>query len=185
IGFARLVANAVLSDDTNLRRLGGWFGQVHGERQANAALEVLDERYKALNRAFHNILHLPWNESDRVLLTAYPAMALLDDAGRSVCPDGTAGMDAVPDFRLSANKAREGQRVADRMHRVMRTSAREHGWTFVERHRDQFLGRGICAGWSENALSSVDDLRLPRKLGAQWEPYNPADYEPYAQRQRW
>ena len=28
IGFARLVANAVLGDRTMLRRLGGWFGQV-------------------------------------------------------------------------------------------------------------------------------------------------------------
>src|SRR6185295_507577 len=68
---------------------------------------------------------------------------------------------------------------------VMRAAAREHGWTFVERHRDQFLGRGICAGWSENALSSVDDLRLPRRIDGTWEPYNPADYHPYAQRQRW
>ena len=184
VGFARLVANAVLADDTNLRRLGGWMGQVHGEAQANEALDLLDERYKALNRAFHNILHVPWNENDRVLMIAYPAMALLED-GRSVCPDSNAGMEVVQEFRLSTEKARESQRAADKLHRVMRTSAREHGWTFVERHRDQFLGRGICAGWSENALSSVDDLRLPRKVGNTWEPYNPADFQPYAHRQRW
>lgn len=184
VGFARLVANAVLSDDTNLRRLGGWIGQVHGEREANAALDLLDERYKALNRAFHNLLHVPWNESDRVVLTAYPAMALLED-GRAVCPDSTAGMEVVPDFRLSSSKARESQRAADKLQRVMRSSAREHGWTFVERHRDQFLGRGICAGWSENALSSVDDLRMPRRINGEWEPYNPADFQAYASRQRW
>ncbi len=184
VGFARLVANAVLSDDTNLRRLGGWMGQVHGERQATAALDVLDERYKSLNRAFHNLLHLPWNESDRIVLTAYPAMALLED-GRAVCPDSAAGMEVVPDFRLSAAKARESQRAADRLQRVMRASAREHGWTFVERHRDQFLGRGICAGWAENALSSVDDLRMPRRVNGSWEPYNPADFQAYASRQRW
>ncbi len=184
VGFARLVANAVLSDNTNLRRLGGWIGQVHGEREANAALDVLDERYKSLNRAFHNLLHVPWNESDRIVLTAYPAMALLED-GRAVCPDSTAGMEVVPDFRLSSAKARESQRAADKLQRVMRASAREHGWTFVERHRDQFLGRGICAGWSENALSSVDDLRMPRRLNGAWEPYNPADFQAYASRQRW
>lgn len=184
VGFARLVANAVLADDTNLRRLGGWFGQVHGEKEANAALDLLDDRYKALNRAFHNILHIPWNENDRILLTAYPAMALLED-GRSVCPDSTSGMEVVSEFRLSSDKARESQRAADKLQRVMRASAREHGWTFVERHRDQFLGRGICAGWSENALSSVDDLRLPRRINGEWEPYNPADYQPYAHRQRW
>ncbi len=184
VGFARLVANAVLADDANLRRLGGWMGHVHGAKEADALLDLLDDRYKALNRAMHNILHLPWNENDRVLLTAYPAMALMED-GRSVCPDSTAGMDVVAEFRLSAAKARESQRAADKLHRVMRQSAREHGWTFIERHRDQFLGRGICAGWSENALSSVDDLRIPRRVNGDWEPYNPADFQPYAPRQRW
>ena len=102
-----------------------------------------------------------------------------------MCPDSSAGMDVVPEFHLSASKAREGQQVADHLHRVMRTSSREHGWTFVERHRDQFLGRGICAGWSDNALTTVDDLRLPRKINGTWEPYNPADFQAYASRQRW
>ena len=53
------------------------------------------------------------------------------------------------------------------------------------KHRDRFLGRGICAGWSDNAFSSADDLRLPRKIGDEWVPYNPADWRPYASRQRW
>ena len=184
VGFARLVANAVLADESNLKRLGGWFGQVHGEREAEAALAVLEDRYKSLNRAIHNILHVPWGENDRVVLTAYPALALMED-GRSVCPDGTAGMDVLADFKLSTGKARESQKVADKLHVKMRTSAREHGWTFVERHRDQFLGRGICAGYSDNALSSVDDLRMPRKIRGEWEPYNPADFQAYASRQRW
>ena len=60
IGFARLVANAVLADQSILRKLGGWFGQVHGVAEAEQQLEVLDDRYKALNRALHNILHVPW-----------------------------------------------------------------------------------------------------------------------------
>jgi lysophospholipase L1-like esterase len=185
VGFARLVANAVLSDKSNLKMLGGWFGHVHGASEAEAALRVLDDRYKSFNRALHNILHLSWEENDRVLLTAYPAMALLDD-GQSVCPDSSAGMEVAPVLRLSAAKAREGQRVAEKLNRVMRTSAREHGWTFVESHRNKFLGRGICSGWAENALSSVDDLRLPRRLpDGRWEPYNPADFKAYASRQRW
>ncbi|MGE3712680.1 MAG: hypothetical protein AB7G35_23795, partial [Hyphomicrobiaceae bacterium] len=152
VGFARLVANAVLSDSSNLKMLGGWFGQVQGAAQSLAALRTLDEHYKALNRALHNILHVPWKENDRVLLVAYPAMALLDD-GRSVCPDGTAGMEVVPALKLSAKKAREGQQVAEQLNRVMRASAQSYGWTFVDKHRNQFIGRGICSGWNENALS--------------------------------
>ncbi|MEI9901680.1 MAG: hypothetical protein WDN31_17975 [Hyphomicrobium sp.] len=30
VGFSRLLANSVLSDASTLRKLGGWFGQVHG-----------------------------------------------------------------------------------------------------------------------------------------------------------
>lgn len=184
IGFARLVANAVLSDETSLRKLGGWFGHVHGKDEALRQLDVLDDRYKSLNRAMHNILHLPWGESDRVLLTAYPGMSLLED-GRSVCPDGKAGMEVLPDFKLGAKKALEGEEIAGKLHGVMRASARAHGWTLVEAHRRAFQGRGICAGYSDNAFSIADDLRIPRRNGHGWEPYNPADYQPYAPRQRW
>ncbi|HXF55234.1 MAG TPA: hypothetical protein VNK52_14035 [Hyphomicrobiaceae bacterium] len=184
IGFSRLVANAVLADRSLLKRLGGWFGQVHGVSEAAAQLESLDIRYRALNRALHNVLHVPWAESDRIILTAYPALALLED-GKSVCPDGEAGMDVLPEFRLSAKRARDGSAVAERLNAVMRASAREHGWTFADQHRDRFLGRGVCAGWADLALTSVDDLRLPRKVNGEWHPYNPADYRPYAPRQRW
>jgi hypothetical protein len=185
VGFARLVANAVLADQSTLKKLGGWFGQVHGAAEATAQLAQLDDRYKSLNRAFHNILHLPWDQSDRVILTAYPGLAILED-GRSVCPDGRAGLDVVADFQLSATKAKESSAVAEKLNSIMRTSAKSHGWSFAEAHRKAFLGRGICAGFMQNALSSADDLRLPRKVaGGDWEPYNPADYQPYASRQRW
>jgi len=117
-------------------------------------------------------------------LTAYPGLALLDD-GSAVCPSGRAGMDVVKDFRLSESKVREGSALAERLNELMRKAAREHGWTFVDSHRKEFLGRGICAGWSDSAFSTADDLRLPRKIDGVWKPYNPADYRPYASRQRW
>ncbi|MEQ1713414.1 MAG: hypothetical protein ABL908_18730, partial [Hyphomicrobium sp.] len=184
IGFSRLVANAVLEDKSMLKSLGGWVGHVHGQAQARAALNSLDERYKALNRALHNILHVPWNESDRVILTSYPGLALLSD-GQAVCPDGWAGMEVAPALKLSSAKAREGSVIADRLDAVMRQSAKSHGWTFADSHRPEFLGRGICAGFTDNAFSLADDLRLPRRTENGWHPYNPADYPPYASRQRW
>ena len=67
----------------------------------------------------------------------------------------------------------------------MRNSAEEFGWTFVETHRRAFIGRGICAGVSVAGVSQVDELRLPRKIDGAWKPYNPADFQPYASRQRW
>ncbi len=184
VGFSRLLANAVLSDESLLRQLGGWFGEVQGFLDATARLDRLEDFYKSLNRALHNILHIPWAESDRILLTSYPRLALLED-GSSVCPDGHAGMTVLPDFALSAVKARDSGVAAARLDAIMEDASRQHGWTFVNRHANAFLGRGICAGWSENAFSSTDDLRLPRKIGGKWQPYNPADWKPYASRQRW
>jgi hypothetical protein len=184
IGFSRILANAVLEDQSLLKKLGGWFGQVHGQGEAARQLDLLDERYKALNRALHNILYIPWNETDRVILTAYPGLALLGD-GSQVCPDGRAGMDVVADFLMSERKVREGTWIADKLHRIMQSSAKAHGWTFATAHRAAFVGRGVCAGFMDNAFSIADDLRLPRKTAAGWQPYNPADYQPYASRQRW
>jgi hypothetical protein len=189
VGFARLVANAVLADSSLLRRLGGWFGQVHGFAEAAAQLDGLDDRLKAVNRAVHNLLHMPWPESDRVVLTGYPPLALLED-GKSVCPDGQAGMTVLPEFSLSEAKAREGAVAAERLNDIMRDSARQHGWTFADAHRAAFRGHGLCASFKEAPFTEVpwslaDELRVPRKVAGVWQPYSPADWRAYAPRQRW
>jgi lysophospholipase L1-like esterase len=184
IGFARLVANAVLADSSMLRRLGGWFGHVHGFAEAGAQLDQLEDRLKAVNRAAHFLLHVPWPESDRVILTGYPPMALLED-GNAVCPDGQAGMNILPDFFLSEAKAREGNIAAERLHAVMQDSAKQHRWTLVQSHRTAFRGRGICAGHTDAPWTMADEMRLPRRINGTWEPYNPAEWRPYASRQRW
>ncbi len=169
IGFSRLVANAVLADQSSLRSLGGWFGQVHGFKQAQALLDVLDDRYKSLNRAFHNILHVPWNESDRIILTAYPPMAVMED-GKAVCPDGQAGMTVLPDFMLSEAKAREGETAAARMQQIMKASAKAHGWTFAEAHRAAFQGarrlRGLVREFVQHGGRSAHPEKGRRQVGA-------------------
>ncbi|HET6389117.1 hypothetical protein [Hyphomicrobium sp.] len=184
IGFSRLLANAVLSNESLLRQLGGWLGQVHGEAEASSELATLGAKYKALNRAIHSVLHVPWQESDRIMLVAYPGLALEGD-GSQMCADGNAGMEVVPDFQLDRKKLKLGTWFADKLHRLMRDNASEFGWTFVETHRRAFIGRGICAGLSVAGVGEVDDLRIPRKIDGIWTPYNPADYQPYAARQRW
>lgn len=184
VGFARLVANAVLADQSVTKTLGGWFGQVHGNMQSQNLLTRLDERYKALNRALHGILHMPWEESDRIVLTAYPPLALIGD-GRNVCPDGNAGMDVYGDLSLSQKRARDSSVLADKLQRVMAKSAKTHAWSFADTHRGTFVGRGVCAGFTDSAFSVADDLRIPRKVDGNWAPYNPADFKAYAPRQRW
>jgi hypothetical protein len=119
-----------------------------------------------------------------VLLTAYPGLALQGD-GSSVCPDGVAGMDVLPDFKLSESKARIGTWIADKLNTSMSEAAAHYQWTFVDRHRRDFAGRGLCAGTTYDGANISDDLRLPRKTADGWRPYNPADFKAYASRQRW
>ena len=123
-------------------------------------------------------------ENDRVILTGYPPLAVLAD-GKTMCPDGQAGMTVLPDFKLSEAKAREGDVAAARLNTIMHDSARQHGWTFVDAHRQAFRGRGLCAGWSDAAFNSADDLRLPRMIDGKWQPYAPSEWHAYASRQRW
>lgn len=184
IGFARLLANAILADESSLRRLSGWFGQVHGFLAASELLDGLEARLLSLKRAIHGQLHVPWAEQDRIMLVAYPSLALLPD-GRQICPDGRAGMTVTPDFLLSENRARESMAAGERLDAVMEDTSKQNGWTYVASHRQQFRGRGICAGYTDNAFTIADDLRLPRWTGRRWEPFNPADWQAYAPRQRW
>ncbi len=183
VGFSRLLANSVLSDESTLRMLGGWFGQVHDLDDASLGLEALILRYKSLNRAIHYLLHIPWEQSDRVLLTAYPGLALQGDG--TSCPDGVEGMDVLPDFQLSEAKLRVGTWIADKLNTAMKDAAEHYQWTFVDQHRRDFLGRGICAGTTYDGADIADELRLPRKTAEGWRPYNPSDFKAYASRQRW
>ena len=184
IGFSRLVANAILSSESMLRQLGGWIGEVHGQTQASAQLAHLDARYKSLNRAIHSLLYVPWEESDRIIMASYPGMALAGD-GSETCKDGRAGLEVVADFQLSEQKLREGTWVADKLHHTMRDSAETYGWSFVETHRRAFINRGICSGSTEDGARVSEEMRLPRKIDGAWKPYNPADFQAYAMRQRW
>jgi hypothetical protein len=117
-------------------------------------------------------------------MVGYPPMATLGD-GKSVCPDGRTGMDVLPDFALSEAKAREGGVLGERLNNVMRDSARQYSWTFVDAHRKAFLGRGICASFSDAPWNMADEMRLPRKVDGRWEPFNPSEWRAYAPRQRW
>jgi hypothetical protein len=185
VGFARLVANAVLSDESLVRSLGGWFGQVHGNKESQELLTRLDQRYKAMNRALHGILHIPWEESDRVVLTSYPPFALLDDAGK-MCADGSAGMEVFNEFKITQQAALSSAWLADKLDRIMEESAKTHGWTFASEHRQTFVGHGLCAGHATGLGNLADDLRLPRRRDdGVWVPYNPIHFAPYAARQRW
>ena len=184
IGFARLVANAMLDDAGALRDLGGWMGKVHGINESLAALPALAFRYKALARAIRANLHIPDSEMDRVLLTAYPVMSLLED-GRNVCPNGREGMTVYPEFNLSREKSAEGEKAALKLFKAQQEAAVANRWSFVDAHRRAFAGHSVCIGASFEGSEPADDLRFPRRINGEWVPFPPSSYEPYALRRRW
>ena len=79
-------------------------------------------------------------------------------------------MDVLPDFAMSEAKAREGGVLRRASQRLMRDSARQYSWTFVDAHRKAFLGRGICASFSDAPWSMADEMRLPRKVDGAGSP---------------
>ena len=184
VGFSSLVANAIFQDKTLLKKLGGWFGSVHGAKESRKSLGVLKSRYKALNKALHYMLKIPWKQSDRIILTAYPRMELQED-GESLCPSGNAGMTLYSDFSVMKDKLKEAALFADELYNVMKSSSRKHGWTFVDEHRDQFATHGFCAVSVENEGTIAERLDLPRFINYKWTGFKPSEFKPYASRQRW
>lgn len=184
VGFSRLVANTVLASKSTLRMLGGWMGEVEDASDLVAQIPSLELRYKALNRALHMHLQIPWDQSDRIVLTAYPVLAVQEN-GRDVCPEGATGMTVFPEFNLSNDKAQEGEKAGEVLNRAMRNVARAFSWTFVESHRAEFAGHGICAQRQEDSENAADELRIPRLIEGAWTPFNPADFRPYSPRRRW
>jgi hypothetical protein len=94
-------------------------------------------------------------------------------------------MDVLPDFALSEQKSRIGTWIAEKLNTAMSEAAAHYQWTFVDGHRRDFAGRGLCAGTTHDGANIADDLRLPRKTADGWRPYNPADFKAYVSRQRW
>jgi hypothetical protein len=184
VGFSSLVANAIFQDKSLLKDVGGWFGSVHGVAESRQALDVLKIRYKALNKAFHYMLRIPWKQSDRIILTAYPRMELTED-GHNLCPSGNAGMSLYPDFSVMRGKLKEAASFADELFEVMKETSKKHGWTFVDEHRDQFARHGFCAVNPDKEDDSVENLDLPRLVKNEWTAFKPSEFEPYASRQRW
>ncbi len=184
VGFSSLVANAIFRDKALLKKVGGWFGSVHGPAESRRLLGVLKTRYTALNKALHYMLRIPWKQSDRVILTAYPRMARQAD-GRSLCSPDNSGMTLYPDFKVMGRKLREAADFADELYKVMKSAARKHGWTFVDEHREQFAPHGFCAVSPEREGTIPEHLDLPRFVDGKWSGFNPADFQAYASRQRW
>ncbi len=184
VGFSSLVANVVVKDSNKLKTIGGWMGHILTATQARVKFSELKLRYKALNRALHNVLHIPWPQADRVLLTGYPNLSFRDE-GRQVCADGVEGMDVAPLFSLSTNRARRAERFADQLNDFMRKQAKRFKWTYVDGHRSLFLDHGVCAKDERGGDKIAETLHMPFHVNGRWVPYNPGDYRPYAARRRW
>jgi hypothetical protein len=184
IGFSQLVADAILGNELPFRHLSGVVGMTIEANEAESQLSILREKLSSLNRALRLLLHIPWSQSERIILTGYPPISLMDQSA-DTCPSGRQGMTVIPGFSLNAQKARSAERVSESLHQTMAKAAGEMGWTFVDAFRPEFARRGYCAGTFGALASPYDDARLPRLINAVWRPYAPSQWRPYAPRARW
>jgi hypothetical protein len=184
VGFSQLVADAILGSQVPFRNLSGLVGITIEANEAQAQLSILREKFSSLNRALRLLLHIPWSQSERIILTGYPPISLMDESA-DTCPSGRQGMTVIPGFSLNAKKARSAERVAESLHQTMAKAAGEMGWTFVDAFRPEFSHRGYCAGTFGALASPYDDTQLPRLVDAVWRPYAPSQWRPYAPRVRW
>ena len=95
-------------------------------------------------------------------------------------------MTVVSDFALSADEGPDSMVAAERLNSIMRR-LEPPARMDVRPPRTARLSSAAASAPAgrDNALSSADDLRLPRRVGNEWVPFNPADWQPYAPRQRW
>ncbi len=181
VGFSKIVAGAVLKKKSFLSK-AATYG--HGLKVARKELKELKHRYKALNKGLHYILGIPWSESDRIILTAYPSMSYQED-GVSLCNNTTGGLSLHSSFKLDKKKLKQGEEFGDELHDVMARSARSLGWTFVDEHRQSFKSHGFCATNSNGRYVDEENMSFPLYANGRWSGFNPADFRPYASRQRW
>ncbi len=181
VGFSKIVAGAVFKKKSFLRKAATYGSSF---KVAREKLKELRHRYKALNKAFHYILGIPWSESERIILTAYPAMSYQDD-GVSLCTKDSGGFSVHPEFQVNERELEKGEAFGNDLYRVMERSSQSLGWTFVDGHRYAFRHHGFCAVNPNGRYVLAENMSFPLKKKGRWSPYNPADFEPYASRQRW
>ncbi|MEO1204764.1 MAG: hypothetical protein AAFV45_00375 [Pseudomonadota bacterium] len=185
IGFAKLIANAILVDRSPLRRISQLTEQLYTPRDARARFGELRSRLKLLRRALHTHLHIPWKEPHRVILTSYPVIAMKAATGGICGQFNDAGMDGFPGYRLDKRRTSQAERVSAELNQLLKRTAVNYGWTFADTHRMRFAGRGLCAGHEKRNGELENQLRLPRWQNGRWNPHPPSSYRPYAPRQRW
>ncbi len=181
VGFSKIVAGAVFRQKSFLRRAATYGSSLS---IARSKLKELRHRYKALNKAMHYILGIPWSEPERIILTAYPGMSFQQD-GTSICTKDSGGFSVHPEFRVNEKELERGEAFGDELYSVMRSSAKAQGWTFVDAHRESFRGHGFCAVSQDNPYSLAENMSFPLLHKGKWSGFNPADFRPYAARQRW
>ena len=152
IGFSKLVAWTSIADvaASALTRTPD---------QAQRFLDTLRHNYGEVDKALREALHVA---PAHVVITAYPPMAFSEKG--APCGSGRTGMEVSPVFRFFGDRAARVEQFADReLTPLMRTAAAQHGWIFVDAHRDASRQHGFCAqGGGEDTTTA---MALPVRKG--------------------
>ena len=124
---------------------GTRFGRFPGGGEPRTTEEKLDDvaALNAITGANRTVsLHVPWDESDRVILTSYPPFALLDDTG-NMCRDGSAGMEVFSEFKITQKAALSSSWLADKLDQIMKGEFQPVTDALIEHDRNQLRGEMV------------------------------------------
>ncbi len=212
VGFSRLIADTVAQNGFSHACVGrtcysrdlvrglAKVVSVDESRPKNPSATVrleqhLPPRYEFLKKAFAERLKLTDDDPKRIVFVGYPS-PLVKTAGSPVagnlCGTGRDTMTVSEVYEIkSADTIRKVHTfVEDKLIPSIRQLA--SGWTWVDGHRERFVGHGFCSsapdGPNESGGGSAEKLAMPHTTFLPtdpWKVYDPRILHPYESRARW
>jgi hypothetical protein len=193
VGFSALGAYVILKSVGDIAWVGNFVDSKmrYGPEIADAHLNVLDQRIQALKVALKEDFAV---EPSKVIHTSYERIQ--DDETGALCGIHSGfGLDVHNKFSFHADHLEKTAEFLGRLlARLQCITSKGEGcpqnlktgdgtkFTLVTMHQDEFKRRGVCARGPDDNGGAL--MQIPRDTNGGFEPYNPADFHPYASRTR-
>ncbi|HEX2217129.1 MAG TPA: hypothetical protein VHG27_10630 [Xanthobacteraceae bacterium] len=198
VGFSPVAAYAMTESAGDIAPIAAWLGQEirFPPDAARRYLDVLDERLKAVKEALQAGFGVG---PERVVQTSYEPIQY-DETGALCGARPALGMDVHPHLKIGRERLQQAAQffdallqrlecITDANHRGCRgrlATGGGTGFTLVTEHQAAFRRRGLCARDPKRADADGAAMAMPRfnPLTAEFKPYHPAYYAPYASKWR-
>lgn len=205
VGFANMIVNSALDAPKVFPKARQW---VYGlwrkaerpqtfDTGLKLAKSLIPNRYQILSAQLKSKLSVSPNI---VILSAYPDVST-DESG-ATCKLPNVGMDVHSILGMkNPQTSLDVANFAKEFHGIMQAESRKQGWRFADQYLVQAdapnsftkdaegKGHGLCASGPTLSIEGrMSFPRPPETPGAppfKWEPFNPANWMAYTERNRW